>query len=167
MGWWSVDILGGDTPLDFQGTFEDMAGIEPSYSDNPTPESDQKKLIESLTDTFLNGGINDILNRWGCGEEGSPFFNEYKSIGYQVLAVMYMRVGAVIDEELKGYMLYWIPLDEWAKEDDERKSRIDNLIKALEGYDGSSPMVIKSQGLFEVMADHLSGGKNGLINKNI
>lgn len=151
MGWWSTTIMGGDTPLDFKDTFEEMAGIEPSYSDTPTPDSEKKVLIESLTDTFLNGGMNDVLNRWGCGEPNSDYYRDKKSIGYQVLAVMYMEVGAEMGDELKGYMLDWIPQDEWAQEDEDRRGHIDNLIDALSKYSGSDPVQVKREGLLETL----------------
>jgi hypothetical protein len=45
--------------------------------------------------------------------------------------------------------------DEWASENEERREAVEGLHKALVAYDGSTPIVIKSRGLFEVMAEKL------------
>lgn len=151
MGWWSKTIMGGDTPLDFRDTFNGMAGIEPSYSDTPTPDSEKKVLIESIQSKFVSGHMDVILNTWGCGEPDSDYYNNQKSIGYQVLAVMLMESGAKIYDPLKVQMLEWIPKDKWAQEDEDRKHYVDNLIDALSKYDGSNTVLVKSEGLFEVL----------------
>tara|TARA_Y100000389_G_C16980480_1_gene280029 strand:- start:14 stop:481 length:468 start_codon:yes stop_codon:yes gene_type:complete len=151
MGWWSTTIMGGDTPLDFKDTFNSIAGINPSYSKNPTSEDELPKLIESLTEEFLDGRMNKILKKWGCGRVGSDYYNDKLSIGYQVLAVMYITSGAKLDESLKDIMLKWIPRDVWATEDTDRKSHITNLTESLKNYDGSDKIVVLSEGLFEVI----------------
>jgi hypothetical protein len=154
MGWWSTTIMGGDTPLDFKDTFYGMAGIEPSYSDNPTSKEELPGLVESLTERFIHDDgirMKEILNKWGCGKPGSDYFNDHLSIGYQVLAVMYITSGAKLDESLKNLMLKWIPEDAWSNKDDERRGHITNLTESLKNYDGSEKISITSEGLFEVM----------------
>ena len=75
-----------------------------------------------------------------------------------------MKTGAPISEELKAEILENSKTDEWASEDEERKQIVEGFHTAIESYDGT-PIVIKSRGLFEVMAEHIADGKTGLINK--
>ena len=84
-------------------------------------------------------------------------------IGYQVLAVMMMREGASIDPVVKGKMVAAALGDQWAKEDSEREETIHGLVKALRKYNGKTPILVKSRGLFQVMAENLSSEKE---NKN-
>ena len=157
MGWWSATIMGGDSPLDFQGALESKLGIEPNYSETKTPESHKKKLYEAIENH--EEMIDSILNKWGCGEPEEDFYKNEKSIGFQVLAVLMMECGAEIKPELKTKMLFWIEKDEWANEDTERLGYIDNLQDMVRAYEGE-PVKVKNEGLFEVFAKKL-GGNNG------
>ena len=42
MGWWSATVMGGDTPLDFEGDLYDVAGIsyEDAHEDEMTKENE-------------------------------------------------------------------------------------------------------------------------------
>jgi hypothetical protein len=157
MGWWSTDILGGDTPLDFKSEFYSKLKLD-QFKD----KGDKVKTsFEKYQKKFVSDGeMDNILNEWGCGEPDESFYRDYKSIGYQVLAVILMENGCQISYDLKDIMLNWIPTDNWASEDDERKTTIQNLVKTLTAYDGSVPFKIKSKGLFEVWAEKIQ-------NKNI
>jgi hypothetical protein len=145
MGWWSKTIMGGDTPLDFKSEFFDLARVDQFNDKRPKV----KKAFEESQDKFIKG-IDKILKRWGCGKTGSEYYNDQKSIAFQVLAVQMMTHGSVIKEELKSLMLEWIPKDVWAAEDRERKKIIDEIIEILKGY-ADSPVDIKSEGLFDKM----------------
>jgi hypothetical protein len=149
MGWWSVDILGGDTPLDFEDTFFDIAGIE-EFPDSGGQNSITKKALEKSYDKMA---VFVKENIWGDG-----------NIGWQVLAVTCMKVGFIPPVTDLAEMKQACVNDEWAQEDEERKEVIDGLLKALNQYDGT-PIKIKSKGLFEVMAEKMSKGNGGLINK--
>ena len=145
MGWWSKTIMGGDTPLDFKSEFFDLAKVDQFNDGRPKV----KKAFEESQDKFIKG-IDKVLKRWGCGKTGSEYYNDQKSIGFQVLAVQMMTHGCVIKEELKDLMLEWIAKDVWAAEDPERKKRIDELMETLKNYD-NKPTSIKSEGLLEKM----------------
>jgi len=82
------------------------------------------------------------------------------------LAVTAIKVGAKISKSVMKKMIEACENDEWAQEDSERKEACDGLKKALQQYDGS-PIIIKSKGLFEVIAKHIEDGNTGLVNKNI
>ena len=158
MGWWSSDILGGDTPLDFQDSFHDLVGIDEGYDneDDKTSVADRKMLYEKEDKSFVNKAIDGILNRWGCGDPEDAYYKEQLSIGYQVLAVEMMACGAKISDELKVLMEFHIPNDEWSHDDQERAGKINQLYEALLSYTGEAPVVISSKGLFETIAEKLS-----------
>jgi hypothetical protein len=147
MGWWSVDILGGDTPLDFKGAIYEQLNLDQFKS----LVAVRKSAFSAKTGEEFNDMISSIIERWGCGELGTPFNNEMHSIGYQVLAVEIMDCGATIPEETLAKMAEWIPKDPWSQEDTERREKVNELIYALNVYDGV-PLRIRSKGLMEVFS---------------
>jgi len=149
MGWWSTTIMGGDTPLDYQGDLTDI--ISGGYLTNNDITATQ---FENMDEVFVNGKIESLVK-----------YKDSRSIMYQVLMVMAMRVGAKISSKLKLLAISNIRNDEWQFEEPERKQAIDNLIQTLNQYDGSVRVKVKSEGLFEVFAKHQADGKPGLINK--
>lgn len=161
MGWWSTDIMGGDTPLDFKSDIYNKLKLDPFKS----TRSKIKKVFDEMDEKTINSLIPSTVTRWGCGEPGSDFHNDMTSIGYQVLAIEMMRCGAKIRPTTFKQMEEWIPLDGWSQDDDERNTKVNILLKTLYSYDGS-PIEIKSQGLMDVFAEHLSKSNPGLINKN-
>jgi hypothetical protein len=148
MGWWSTDILGGDTPLDWEDEFYEIANVEKWGEDvkNNIP----REVIEQYQQSF-----SDLLD--------STDYSGEAEIGYQVLAVMMMEVGASIDPIIKAKMVSAALSDEWANNDTEREETMQGLVKALSQYKPGTPILIKSRGLFQVMAENLSSEKE---NKN-
>jgi len=142
MGWWSTDIIGGDTPLDWEDEFYNIAGIE-KFHEKGKINYIPKKLLEQKQNEY-----SDLLD---CTEG----YRE-PEIGYQVLAVMMMRAGASIDPIIKGKMFTAAIGDRWSQECSERRETIQGLISALKQYDGKTPILIRSKGLFEVMYEKLS-----------
>lgn len=149
MGWWSKDILGGDTPLDYEEDIKEI--ISGGYLTNNDVTAEQ---FENMDEVFVNNKIDSIAQT-----------KDEKSIAYQVLAVIGMRVGAGISMQLKILMLSHIRQDEWQHEDEDRRAVIENLMDTLKTYDGTVPVKINSKGLLEVYAEHKANGKTGLINK--
>jgi|694.fasta_scaffold36925_4 hypothetical protein len=140
MGWWSTDIMGGDTPLDFEDQFYDICKVE------KFPEGGG---MATLTKKDLESNLSEILaflneNRWGESQ-----------IGFQVLAVLMLKAGARIDLPVKVRMIEACHLDDWSHENAEREITVGGLLKAIETYDNKTPIIIKSRGLFEVMAEKL------------
>lgn len=134
MGWWSSTIMGGDTPLDFKSEIFSIIKRD-QFKDKGAKV---RGPLEQAQTSFLNGGMDTILNTWGCGKPNSAFYNEFKSIGFQVLAVLMMTYACEIQPELKALMREWILKDVWAEEDTERKGHIDELVQALDLYNGSA-----------------------------
>lgn len=144
MGWWSTTIMGGDTPLDFKSEFYDVIKMDQFKDKGPKV----KKAFEDAQKQFIDGEVDNIMNRWGCGKPNEEFYIDHKSIGFQVLAVLMMENGCEIDPALKALMLEWIPKDAWAQEDNERKRRVNDLLKKVNGYKGQHTTVI-DEGLFD------------------
>ena len=149
MGWWSTTIMGGDTPLDYQSDLTDI--ISGGYL---TRNDITAAQLENMDEVFVNGKIESLVKN-----------KDDRSIMYQVLMVMAMRVGAKLSSKLKLLAISNIRNDEWQFEDSSRKEAIDNLIQTLNQYDGSIRVKVKSEGLFEVFNKHQADGKSGLINK--
>jgi hypothetical protein len=144
MGWWSTDIMGGDTPLDFEDSFFNICKVnkfpEPGKMNHLSKEDFAKHLDEMLV----------IVHK----------YDYEKEIGYQVLAVLMLKAGAFISGDLKDFMMQACENDEWAQESEERKLATDGLYNALLRYDNEHPIIIKSKGLFEVMAEKLGDSNN-------
>jgi hypothetical protein len=151
MGWWSKTIMGGDTPLDFKSEFFDLAGVDQFNDKGPKV----KKAFDESQDKFIKG-IDKVLKRWGCGKTGSDYYNDKKSIAFQVLAVQMMETGCIIKEDIRSLMLEWIPKDGWAAEDDERKEKIDKLLESLNGYTGK-PTGTEYEGLLDKIYEKMAG----------
>ena len=150
MGWWSEDIMGGDTPLDFQGSIYEKLG-----SNWQASQSEKKRVFDQASAKTLAELIPTIVTQWGCGEPGEDFHTNETSIGYQVLAVEMMGCGSPISDSLKADMLQWIPLDGWSQEDEDRKAKITELVEKLNSYH-SFPISIESKGLMEVFQERVA-----------
>lgn len=143
MGWWSDDIMGGDTPLDIESIIYDALEIE-KYPDGnynadvkiPADKFDYDKIVKYLNNREKDG-------YWLKGDTGNIF--------HQVLGVMMMGAGAPINKTLKNKMIKAAEQDEWARESDDRKNKMDSFIATLKDYD-DTPTKIKSVGLMETIA---------------
>jgi hypothetical protein len=153
MGWWSTDIMGGDSPLDFEDEIFDICKVEKfERLENPIPGGPTFKQ-NTISKELIDDNLDKIISML----EKSKY---EQHIGYQVLCVLMMRAGSEISESLRGRIKEACQLDEWAQENDERKFTCDALCNALNAYDNINPIMIKSRGLFEVMADKLNTNNN-------
>ena len=91
---------------------------------------------EQIVEKFSNGQerfigqIEDILTKeWGI--KTKEHYEDYKSIAFQVLAVILLDNGVAIDDKVRELMLEWIPKDEWAQTDHKRKEIVDNLLEKV------------------------------------
>ena len=124
MGWWSAGIMGGDTPCDLEIEFYSLVGL--GYE--PTKEQIVEKFSNGQ-ERFI-GQIEDILTKeWGI--KTKEHYEDYKSIAFQVLAVILLDNGVAIDDKVREIMLEWIPKDEWAQTDHKRKEIVDNLLEKV------------------------------------
>lgn len=149
MGWWSEDIMGGDAPLDFEDEIFEICDTE---------KFPEEGGIGKVSAEALENNLDEIL---AMLERSKDY------IGYQVLAVMMMGSGAFISDDVKADMIKGCDDDEWAKDDETRKEKVEALKSAITSYDGKTPVVITSKGLFETIFKHIEDGNEGLVNKNV
>ena len=145
MGWWSLKIMGGDSPLDFKSSIYDSLGLDQFEA---KPHQTQKAFNE-LSEDKLNQIIPDIVSEWGCGNPGEDFHTEETSIGFQVLAFLMMESGANIPPSTRQLMEEWIVKDPWSSDDEERKEVIDDHLTKLRNYNGTPPALETGEGLLE------------------
>lgn len=138
MGWWSTDIMGGDTPLDIECFIYDILEVQQFVGDTKTGLTK-----EHFADPY------EIIQKIGQMDDGYWLKGDDGNIFYQVLGVLMMKAGAPIETALKAKMINAAHKDEWADEDEERKQRMSSFVDALNRYDGTEPFVIKSAGLFD------------------
>ena len=155
MGWWSKDIMGGDSPLDAKDEIFNLCEVD-EFNDDDDGHTDLTK------DDFTNN-MEKILE-FVRGEENNDYYDE-KAICYQVLGVLMMKAGAPISQELKDEIIENSKTDSWAKEDSERGSIVEKFHDTLSLYEGKHPVEIRSKGLFEAINDHIANGNTGLVNK--
>ena len=126
MGWWSAGIMGGDTPCDLEIEFYSLVGLE--Y------EPTKKQIVEKFSDgqeQFIERIEEVLTKKWGIKREDKAYYEDYKSIAYQVLAVILINNGVTIDDKVRELMVEWIPKDEWSQTDHKRKEIIDNLLEKV------------------------------------
>lgn len=153
MGWWDEGIMGGDTPLDFKGNFEDTFGsTDPEYNqylieDGKPPIPFVKPEPQAVV-TF----INENSQRWGDDE-----------ILRQVAGFLVMERGAPMNDELRGMILDGIDqeINEGAtswNSPETRIARLQEFRKAVVAYpdSGADVSMPESPGLLSKLAEHLS-----------
>jgi hypothetical protein len=150
MGWWSTTIMGGDTPLDFEGRIYEALGIE-MFGKRGYNEIPKKKFEDKQNDVVK--AIEEL------GKKGWDV-----QIGLQTLGVMMMKSGAKINRKNKPLIIDAAESDEWAKEDKERRKHVNNFVTALRSFTGKKKVLITNEGLFEAFEKHKGPG---LINKNV
>lgn len=150
MGWWSTDIMGGDTPLDFKSEIIDEFLKKDQFHDGLVKI---KEAFDRVPEKGLNGLIPHIVRTWGYKVGDSSYVDEV-SIGYQVLAVLMMKCGATIPDSTRVLMRESISQDGWATENEERKGKIEFLLQSLASYNGT-PIHIKSKGLIETWEEKM------------
>ena len=154
MGWWSKDIMGGDSPLDAKDEIFNLCEVD---------EFDGDDGHTDLTKEDFTNNMEKILE-FVRGGENNDYYDE-KAIGYQVLGVLMMKAGAPISQELKDEIIENSKTDSWAKEDSERGSIVEKFHNTLSLYEGKHSIEIRSKGLFEAINDHIANGNTGLVNK--
>ena len=143
MGWWSTNIMGGDTPLDFEDSFFDICKVKKFPEPGKMNELSKEDIANHLDEMIA------------YIHKGKSAYEDTINIVYQVLAVLMLKAGAFISADLADFIMQACENDEWAQESDERKIETNGLFKALASYDNEHPIVIKSKGLFEVMSEKL------------
>ena len=152
MGWWSVDIIGGDTPLDLIWTFEDYFALDRGAL---YPLEAWSEKTRNVVRKSIERDHNGFWKTVDKAKEGTGF--EGEEIAVQVAAVIWLNSGAGMSDVAKNIFITAARNDKWANEDDgddRRKAVMDHLIKHIRIYVGT-PVVIESEGLFDVISKKL------------
>jgi hypothetical protein len=150
MGWWSTDILGGDTPYDVAGELELWLGLQPPGSDDSTvplhmPDNwsaEERVIVADAIDDYDGTKLLTALRK--------VFTDESSVIATQVLGLLVISSGADMSDDLRKAVLDACQRDQWAKEDSRRTRKIAAFAALVKDYDGT-PVAIKQRGLLEMM----------------
>jgi hypothetical protein len=137
MGWWSTDIMGGDTPLDYRYNIYEMVGISDYYDVSREVKKEKLKSLIPLIENETIFKDDDYI----------------PVIGFQVLAVELMDNEVSISDKAKKVLIRNIKKDDW--NDKERIKTINALVDKVKNYTGER-IIVKSKGLFEVINDKLN-----------
>jgi hypothetical protein len=155
MGWWSAAVMGGDTPLDMEAHFLDIAGIGGSFFDRFDGSAFSKENITEIQKKFTPSKIDKMVE-FIEKEDPRYFCCDDKEIAYQTLGVVMMRFGVPISDALMGRMLEAAMNDEWSQQDDERANIIVSFIDDLLAYETKpTELTVADQGLFAKFAEVL------------
>ena len=131
MGWWSEDIIGGDSPLDVIYEIYNACGKEEFDDDGNKVE---------LTKEDINSNIDKILKL------KSGYEDDDENIFYQVLGYMIMERGATLSNNLKQKIINACENDEYAEESSKRLEIIKNFINTVKFYNGIPVQIINGIG---------------------
>jgi len=179
MGWWSLTILGGDTPLDYVAWIGDrvfarigrdrVAGMlaragEPLDVANGRPgghliwpPAGERTELHHAVRAALGVVAPSLAAEFAEVDDGGRY-------GLQALAVVCMGYGAPMSAELRRLCGQAAFGDEWARTDTERRAHIAQLVGAINGYRDGAPTRLEEVGLFAAIERHIAAGKAGLVN---
>lgn len=154
MGWWAPDIMGGDTPLDFESVFEERFGAkEPGDWQTDLPEF-----------------------RLPTADEGLEFLNHCRGLGWgwdsgivaaEVTAYLIMDRGAPMHDDVREAAIQACSDEDTSTWNDpsERDAVLADFVERVKVYpaDGGNIELPHQRGLFEMIAAKTGPG---LINDN-
>lgn len=177
MGWWSANVMGGDTPYDYRGDFEGLCGIGSSFWDR-FQDAGLTKKGQKLLQTRYNKNLTKLVNYIEKKIAGGSFrADDYTNIAYQVLGAQLMECGANFPDWLRGRCIEAAIDDEWSQdqaEDDslpeEKKDRFHAMLSYIDdvlNYEDGKPTELSSpdMGLMFQIATKLSKGEAGMVNR--
>ena len=141
MGWWSCNIMGGDTPLDCIENISDELGV--SFDDDtPEGDSDSHFGMYPLSKSILEKNMKMLTTKMDA-----PKWYD-KNISYQVLGMVVLYYGVKITKKLKTKIIAEAKKDEWGRDEAERKVFIAKFINQLESYTTGERFKDDNQGDF-------------------
>ena len=153
MGWWDDGILGGDTPLDLIYTIGRTVKLTSSAADTLANKlSDAKKPLGEEIRAALPQRVDDLID--GAERVYAMDIPVY----WQVVGLIWLATGVMMPKPIKDKVLEGCDNDEWAKSAGSNSPRGKTIMafrKAVELYNGDSPVLLPSRGLFDVFADYL------------
>ena len=162
MGWWSTTVMGGDTPMDYEGDIFHIVFKGTKYEDgcDRMDAEDAGELTREEISEAISKRLPELLER-----VRGPALD--MDIYRQVLGVVILEHGVFVNDltrEAIELAIDGAKCDEWAHEDEERAAVMVAFILQLNEYEGQ-PTEVKFEGLFQKLAEHLEKGVPGLVNK--
>jgi len=114
MGWWSADVLGGDTPWDFIGNYARICGVPDAVDDCDMPLS--YPITRALLEANMDRCVDAAVKHHDSG------------IGFQVLGYLILCTGAKANKQLVSLIVRAAEDDAWAKTDKDRANYMRQLI---------------------------------------
>lgn len=145
MGWWGVNVMEGDPPMDAEADIGDYLqsirsehglGYVERYSD----ESD--KLWDTLK---LDGVASSVVSSIAADKLSD---DEDRNIARQVLGEIIICNGFPMPDDVRQVIIDAARADEWASEDDERKAAMEDYITRVTNYNGTAVEPV-NRGLFD------------------
>ena len=146
MGWWDASVMGGDTPMDWEGILCDKMGghFDDDEGHVYTREQLEAELGELLT--YITAHSLD------------------PHIGLQVLGVLALKVGATLPDRVKAKIIEAAEKDPWAAENDrERKAHMQDLIEKIRVHEPGQKTGVPGKGLIEAMHRQIEGEQFGPV----
>lgn len=138
MGWWSEEVMGGDSPMDWEGDISDMVG---GHFDSDEGHVYTREQIEAK--------LSDVV----AHIEAAKYDRE---IGFQVLGVLALKKGAHLPDDVKERIIRAAEEDEWAKEGDRmRKAHMKDLITKVRAHEPGEVVEVPSKELLDQMEKNM------------
>lgn len=139
MGWWSAEVLGGDTPMDMLIRLERLADIDRD-TDGALYVANMSPVTASKLKTYLDeNDLGRVALQLGERDQ------EYVRIASQVVAVVAMAVGATLSDEFIEAVTFAAMTDDWASEETyggERTDAMASLLDTVKAYTAGVPTQI-------------------------
>lgn len=116
MGWWSDNVMGGDTPLDYLNEIAEICGLHITAGN---PYRFNKEILETN------------LERIALNIQNNKVFEDDNEIAWQVLGHLVIEHDVSLPEAIKGYILASFEWDVLSKKNTKRKNIMDSYIERL------------------------------------
>lgn len=142
MGWWAVDVFGGDEPLDVLDATSRILDVRGEDKYLPTPDEWDDKLageVRQALDTL--GGLDALAAAVG--------WKEKHTVKTQALVAIAVGAGADVDDLWRQRGLEAAAKDTWAAQDEDRMNAMRAFAALLVSYTNGDRQSMTHQGLFD------------------
>jgi len=144
MGCWSATVMGGDSALDYAGNIAKIFGLECDYEDEGCASFHGYHFTREMLE---KRGVRKKLREAHERVRNDAVFG-------QVVGAIYLWAGARMTKGIRDGVIKCAMADGWAKEDEERRMYIDQLIGLVDMYwEGGERIELKEEGLFRKFAE--------------
>jgi hypothetical protein len=161
MGWWGVNVMEGDPPMDaeaeildaLESLIDESSGISLDY----TPNDDDAAYDDRIT------ALTTFLGQDGVASRVFGILDQYASelnIAQQVLGEIIICNGLPMPDDVRQAAIQASKDDEWASYADDRKEAMAVYAKRIAEYNGTAVEPV-SQGLFGRIAEVLGERQAG------